>query len=183
MSAPVATGLTYDDLLAFPDDHLRRELIAGELYVTPPPGTAHQHAVMVIAARLFAYAEQHGGRVLPAPTGVYFAHDTHVEPDVLFVSADHIERVEPRFVRSAPDLVVEVSSPSTRRLDLIKKRALYEREGVPENWFVDLDAEQVDVHVLREDRYGAPRSVGRGEVVTTEQAPGLEIAVDGVLGG
>ncbi|MEX2552885.1 MAG: Uma2 family endonuclease [Actinomycetota bacterium] len=71
-----------------------------------------------------------------------------VEPDVLFVRADHVDRVENRYVRGAPDLVVEISSPSTRRLELVRKRDLYARFGVPEYWYVDLEAELLEVYAL-----------------------------------
>lgn len=181
MSTPVATGLSYDDLLAFPDDHLRREIIDGELFVTAAPDLRHQHAVAVLTARFLAYVDEHGGAVFPAPTDVFFAEDTVVEPDVVVVRGDHLDRLEERFVRAAPDVVVEVASPTTRRLDLIRKRALYEREGVPEYWFVDLEADRVDVHRLHEDRYGDPDTYGRGETVACAVLPTFTLTVDEVL--
>jgi Uma2 family endonuclease len=181
MSTPVATGLTYGDLLGFPEDGLRREIIDGELFVTAAPNLRHQRAVAVLSARFLAYVEEHGGEVFPAPTDVFFTDNTVVEPDVVVVRADHLDRLEERFVRSAPDVVVEVSSPTTRRLDLIRKRALYEREGVPEYWFVDLDADHIDVHRLREGRYGDPTSYGPGEDAVCETLPGFSISVDEVL--
>jgi len=83
-----------------------------------------------------------------------------------------------RFTDIAPDLVVEVSSPSTRRLDLIHKRGLYEREGVAEYWFVDLDEDHVDVHRLDDQgRYGLPRTLGPDAALTCLAAPGLALPV------
>jgi len=184
MSAPVATGLTYDDLASFPqDDHLRRELIDGELYVTPAPVLRHQRAVVRIASSLLAYTDVHGGEVLPAPTDVFFSQVTVVEPDVVYVSADRVQELgDDRYIDVAPDLVVEVSSPTTRRLDLIKKRNLYEREGVPEYWFVDLEADQVDVHRLDDTgHYGLPTSLAVGDTLTCLHAPGFALAVDQAL--
>ncbi|MBW3665282.1 MAG: Uma2 family endonuclease [Actinobacteria bacterium] len=178
---PVATGLTYDDLFDFPDDHLRRELIDGELYVTAPPIVPHQHAVTILTVRLFAYVEEHGGRVYPAPTGVWFAEDTHVEPDVVLLTRDHLERLERRYIRGGPDIAIEVSSPSTRRLDLINKRNLYEREGVAEFWFVDLEVPCIDVHRLRDGAYGAPETYGPGQRLTTPLLPGFELDVEEVF--
>ncbi len=107
--------------------------------MTPAPTARHQHAVVALVVRLGVYAEAHGGEVLTAPTDVFFGDRNVVEPDVLFITAEHLSRVELPFVRGAPDIVVEVSSPSTRRLELGRKRDLYEGSGVPEYWFVDLD--------------------------------------------
>lgn len=184
VSAPVARGLRIGDLAAFPDDGLRRELIDGELYVSPAPVRRHQHAVAVVVAALLAALEPDGGLVYPAPTDVVFSDDTVVEPDVVALSADAARHlVNPAHVDVTPTLVVEVSSPSTRRLDLIAKRALYEREGVPVYWFVDLDADRVDVHVLHEGRYGAPVSVDGDERLRLDVAPGLTLPVADVLAG
>ena len=180
MSVPTATGLDYDDLADLPqDDHLRRELIDGELYVSPAPIVRHQRAVLRIAAALLAHVDRHGGLVLPAPIDVVFAEDTAVQPDVVCLSAERAEELSAdRFIDVVPDLLVEVSSPATRRLDLIKKRNLYERERVPEYWFVDLEADQVDVHRLDgAGRYGQPQSLGVGELLTCLAAPGFELSV------
>jgi Uma2 family endonuclease len=180
VSVPVATGLTYADLSGFPqDDSLRRELIDGELFVSPSPGRRHQRAVACLTAALHAYVDEHGGEALPAPADVYFSEATVVQPDVLFTSSSRVDQLgDDRFTDVAPDLVTEVSSPSTRRLDLIHKRGLYEREGVAEYWFVDLDEEQVDVHRLGDDgRYGLPTTLGPDAILSCLAAPGLALPV------
>src|SRR5437870_5956661 len=104
MATQPTTGLTYEDLQRFPEDNLRRELIDGELIVTAAPSTRHQSVVAFLTARLFVHAEERGGRVLPAPTDVFFTDSSVVEPDVLFVRAEHLDRVERQVVRSAPDI-------------------------------------------------------------------------------
>ncbi len=185
MSVPTATGLTYDDLWDLPqDDNLRRELIDGELYVSPSPVVRHQDAVVAIAAAFLTYVREHGGRVLPAPMDVVFATDTVVEPDVVLLGPDRADPLaETRFIDVVPDLLVEVSSPSTRRLDLIKKRRLYEREGVAEYWFVDLDADVVDVHRLDDTgHYGDTLTLGPGQQLTCLATPGLTLPVAEALG-
>jgi Uma2 family endonuclease len=171
MATQPTTGLTYRDLQAFPDDNFRRELIDGELVVTPAPATRHQRVVALFTGAFLDYEREHGGQVFPAPTDVFFSDTNVVEPDVLFVRAENLHKVEKRFVRSAPDVVVEVSSPSTRRLELGRKLALYERFGVPEYWYVDLEAERLEIHGLAGDRYEPPRILGCGDLLTSPILP------------
>jgi Uma2 family endonuclease len=182
MATQPQTGLTYQDLLAFPEDNLRRELIDGELIVTAAPATSPQRVVAKLLHRLFTYCEERGGEVLPAPLDILFSETNVVEPDVIYVREENRGRFEKRFFRSAPDLVVEVSSPSTRRLELIRKRGLYERFGVPEYWHVDLDADRVEVYRLQEGRYGPPILIGREGTLERSQAPGFTLGVDDLLG-
>lgn len=179
---PKSTGLTYEDLQRFPDDNLRREIIGGELFVTPAPGGRHQDAVLRLGAAFLGWCDEHGGKVYVAPRDVFFSDHDVVEPDVLFVREDNLDRIEERVVRGAPDVVVEVSSPSTRRLELVRKLELYRSFGVPEYWYVDLDADRVEVYTLEDDRYGEPRFLGRRDTLDTPLAPGFSIAVDDVLG-
>ncbi len=181
MASPVQTGLTYDDLASFPDDNLRRELIDGELIVTPAPRVHHQDVVVWLTIRLGLYAEEHGGRVYCAPLDVHFSERDVVEPDVLYVRGEHRSRLEERFLRGAADLVVEVSSPSTRHLELVRKRGLYERFGVPEYWYVDLDAERVEVYRLSDGRYGAPGLLRASEHLTSPVVPGLILDIGELL--
>lgn len=150
--------------------------------MTAAPGHRHQRVVATLVARLFVYAEERGGEVLPAPFDVAFSDMDVVEPDIVFVSASNVPRIEERYLRSAPDLAVEVSSPSTRSLELTRKKDLYERYGVPEYWYVDLEADRVEIYRLEEGGYQNPVVLGRGEILGSPLLAGLSIPVDDVLG-
>ncbi len=185
MGTPAETGLKgfkYADLASFPDDNLRREIIDGELIVTAAPGTRHQRAVANLTAVLSTYRNSYGGEVFPAPTDIYLSEENVVEPDVIFVRADHLDRVEERYVKGPADLVIEISSPSTRRLELIRKRGLYERFGIPEYWYVDLEAERVEIYRLEQDGYGAPSLRYPGDELQTPLLPAFSIPVEEALG-
>ena len=145
MATEPKTRYVYEDLASFPDDRLRREIIDGELIVTAAPRTRHQAAVLQVGAALLAYSQRQGGTPYIAPTDVYFANDTVVEPDVLFVDKANTTKVEEMLIRGAPNIVVEVSSPSSIRIDLVRKLELYQRFGVPEYWYVDLEADRVEI--------------------------------------
>lgn len=122
---------------------------------------------------------------MAGPTDVVFTATTVVKPDVVFVAADREHLLgDDRFVDIVPDLVVEVSSPTTRRLDLIAKRNLYERQQVDEYWFVDLEADRIDVHRLdATGHYDQPTTLGIGATLTCRTAPGFQLEVGRVLQG
>lgn len=147
----VATGLTVEDVWAIPDDGQRRELIEGALFVSPAPKPSHQHVLLRVLDVVRAAAGPR--RVLFAPVDIVVDDRTIVQPDLVMWSQEDSERLapdgDPRDT-PVPELVVEVSSPSTKRVDLIYKRRLYERIGVREYWFVDRDERAVDVYVFGE---------------------------------
>jgi Uma2 family endonuclease len=129
------TTLTRADRDALPDDGCRHELLDGVLLVTPAPGNRHQHAVGELFFALRAACPP-DLRVRTAPFDVTLAVDTVVQPDVLVTRRDDL--VE-RGLDGVPLLVVEVLSPSTRRVDEHLKRARYEAAGVASYWLVDVD--------------------------------------------
>lgn len=177
----VPRRFTYPDLATLPDDHLRREIIDGELVVNPAPGTRHQSAVASILVALYKYAKVSGGKALCAPYDVLLALDNVVEPDVLFIRDDHLDRIGEKCLEGPPDLAVEISSPTTRRLELVRKRELYERFGVPEYWYVDLEVDRVEVYRLADGRYPAPQLRYPGELVESAQLPGFAMAAEDSL--
>lgn len=183
MSTPQAIGLTVADLEAMPQDMVIRSLIDGELFVTPAPTTRHQRVVVRIISALLDHLRAAGGEVLTAPCGVYLSDRDMPEPDVLYLLPHNLDRIGEQYIEGAPDLVVEVSSPSTRRLDLVRKRRLYERFEVPEYWFVDLDADRIELYALRDGRYGAPVIVERGQTLRSVALAGLETTVDDLIVG
>lgn len=179
METEPRTGLTYEDINALPEES--RELIAGELILTASPSTRHQLAVGEVFNRLHNHSKQHGGVALTAPYDVKFSDVDVLQPDVLYVRAENLARIEEPYIAAAPDLVVEVSSPSTRQLEHLRKRELYERYGVPEYWLVDLEVERIEIYRLEGDRYGPPTILGPDETLATPLIPGLEIPLEDVL--
>jgi len=171
--------LTYDDFLQFPDDGKRHELIDGEHYVTPSPNTKHQQVSGNLHWLIRSYLETHPiGKVFYAPFDVLFSQFDVVEPDLLFVSTARLsDAVTSQHVISAPDLVVEIGSPSTRRRDETIKRRLYERSGVKEYWIVDPDVDVVRVYRPGDMGYTRPveLSLEAGDTLTTPLLPGLEL--------
>ena len=181
MWTPQATGLTIADLESFPDDGTKREVLGGDLFVSPKGTSRHQHIIMLLGHYLTEWVLQHGGKVYAEPD-VYFSDRDGVVPDVVLATADTEATFSADVIDQAPDLIVEVSSPSTRGYDLVRKRALYEAQGVAEYWFVDLDAERIEVYGLVDGRYPPPTIVERGSVVTSIHVPDLRIAVADALG-
>ncbi len=179
---PRTIGLTYDDLVEmFPEeDDVRREIIDGQLFVTPSPTARHQDVVWEIGVSLRLWTKRHGGKAFGSPLDTVLSPDSVVQPDVLLIREDNVGRIGER-LRGAPDLVVEVSSASTRPRDLGRKRELYERFGVAEYWFVDLDEDAIDVHRLRGNRYGPPIRLSPGDRLESPLLPGFSASVGELL--
>lgn len=173
MGSESSSRLTYADLEHFPDDGLRREIIDGNLHVTPSPFLRHQRVAGRVFRALADRLEGSGGEAFIAPLDVVFDRFNVVEPDVLAVTADKARMLGDRHVYVVPDLAVEVSSPSTRGVDRLKKRALYEPFGVPEYWIVDLDADVIEAYVLRDGRYAEPRRFSSSDIVTSSVIQGF----------
>ena len=136
---------TATEIRNFPDDRLRYEVIRGELFVTPAPGTPHQRAVLELAVILKSYVEEHQlGEAVVAPFEVEFASDTAVQPDVLVILNDRAHQLTRARLIGPPSLVVELISYSSKRSDRIQKRDLYMEDGVEEYWVVDPDQRHVE---------------------------------------
>jgi Uma2 family endonuclease len=153
-SVPDRVKLTYADLLAFPDDGLRHELIDGEHFVTPSPGSAHQLIAGNVYFFIRTYLTNHPiGVLMLAPFDIVLTDFDVVEPDLIYFSKLRFDEiVGERNARGAPDVAVEVLSPSTRRRDEVIKRRLYERTGVGEYWVVDPELETVKVYRAAQGR-------------------------------
>lgn len=146
MTRTSPTKLTYDDFLSFPDDGLRHELIDGAHYVTPAPSIKHQRILRELLLALGAYFETTPiGEVFCAPADVVLSDHDVVEPDLLVVLSDQADIITEKHVRGAPAIVVEILSPTTRRVDLQVKRDLYDRVGVLEYWLVDPDRDTMTI--------------------------------------
>ena len=135
---------TVDEVLALPDDGMRHECLDGEHVVTPAPEPDHQSVLSVLHAAMWQYVDSHKiGWLWWSPADIVFSPKRLVQPD-LFVVPWSEQRP-----KQWPDikhllLAIEALSPSTARYDRIKKRAIYQSEGVTEYWIVDSDARLIE---------------------------------------
>lgn len=149
-------GYTLDDYYAIPDNR-RVELIDGVIYDMAAPSTIHQYIIMRLCSELYGYVEKNRGDciVLPSPLDVQIDCDDRsmLEPDLVVV-CDPSKRIT-RCIMGAPDLVVEVLSPSSTRMDTKIKLAKYASAGVREYWVIDPKRERVCVYWTPEEDMAA----------------------------
>lgn len=177
-----AVKLTFDDLLAmFPEeDGVRRELIDGELFVTPSPFIPHQRLVLRLAQSLANHFDVHSdqGEVFAAPLDVIFTPNDVVEPDLFVVLGNQQEILTDKWVRGAPAIVIEVLSKGTRKRDETLKRSLFEREGVREYWLVDRKRSQIAVYRRGADgSFPLAATLDTNETLTTTLLPGWSLSL------
>lgn len=154
VAGPPQGRWTYADYAALPDDGTRYEIIDGVLYRTPAPGTGHQSVSNLIATLLTIHVQFAGlGRVFAAPIDVELAPGTVVQPDVLVVLNANLGAITPSRIIGAPDLVVEIASPSTAGYDRREKQDAYAQAGVREYWIVDPGAQTVELLTLAGQAY------------------------------
>lgn len=142
--------LTVADLENMPDDGHRYELVDGALLVTPAPNTRHQSCVAQLLVILGTAAAGTDVKVLPAPYDWVAGPSTLFQPDVVVARRADLG---PKRLERPPLLVIEVLSPSTRRIDLATKRMAYADAGVAAYWLVDPDVPSLTVLELEAGQY------------------------------
>ena len=173
----VLPGKTMADWRALPEG-TRAELINGTLVVSPAPRVIHQVVVARFFHDLSRHVEEHGlGIVLPAPLDVALGGERGLQPDIVFIAQDRLHILGEQEVEGAPDLVVEVLSPSTGYYDATAKRLAYAQAGVREYWLADPGEQTVDVLTLDGDDFRPEaRAVGRG-LIGSRLLDGFEVEI------
>lgn len=144
------------------------QLIEGELIMTPAPNPRHQIILGRIFRGLSDFVEQReAGIVLLSPLDVYLDDENAFQPDVIFIATERMETIKKDGIYGAPDLVIEILSPSTAHYDSREKFRVYERSGVQEYWIVDPEMNSVEVYVTKEGKFSlASKAEEKGEIVS-----------------
>ncbi|HJX27771.1 MAG TPA: Uma2 family endonuclease [Thermoanaerobaculia bacterium] len=184
---PAQGAWTYEDYVRLPDDGKRYEVIRGVLYVSPAPVLLHEYCrneLREIMGRLIR--EKRLGFLLASPLDVRLPRriGDPVQPDLVYIPVAKQPRweVDSSF-DGVPDLVVEILSPSTTRLDRRIKHLVYQEAGILEYWIVDPRARTIEVFGLSADsaRYDELCRGGEGDVVRSVVLPGLEVSVSEIF--
>jgi Uma2 family endonuclease len=175
---------TYADVLEW-DEDVRAEIIDGELYMMATPARVHQRILMEVSGQLWNFLQGKPCEVYPAPFGVRLfpqddqSDDTFVEPDIVVVCDS--SKLDDRGCNGAPDLVVEILSPSTARYDRVLKFRKYLEAGVREYWVVNPEEKTVQVHILNNGRY-ITKTYDETDEAPVTVLPGCIIALPLVFG-
>ena len=177
--------LTADDLLRLHDEGVRGELIRGVLSETLPAGHAHGRIVMKLGFELMSFVEPRQlGTLVGSDAGVWLERDpdTVREPDLAYTSAEKIplDAWIDGYAEVAPDLVVEVASPSDSRREVNDKALMWLSYGVRLVWVVHPDTRTVDIH--REGRTVSTLA-GDDDLDGMDVLPGFTCPVRAVFGG
>jgi Uma2 family endonuclease len=180
-TSPLVKTYTLEEFWQLPDppDRSKLELIAGVLYMSPPPEYTHDDVVTRLIQVLSAHlvASNTKGKLYVPRAAIWTSARTHLEPDLFYVSAELAARLDPKR-RDSADLVVEVISPGSAIYDRNTKADTYGALGVRELWLIDETAETVEVRQQVGGGFDEGQMFSRGEQVTSSVFPALRLAVD-----
>ena len=176
--------LTADDYRDLPEGPPHFQLVEGKLYMTPSPEFYHQSVALNIASLIRYFLREHPlGKVAIAPSDVQLDFVNVHQPDVYFISNERLSILTKQGPVGAPDLVVEVLSRSTARLDKGPKLRVYARSGVKELWLVDKERKEVVVYRFAEDIQEPVATLRGRQTLTTVLLPGLKLKLTEVFEG
>ena len=143
---PKSLRFTYEDYLLFPDDGKRHEIIEGEHYMAPAPYVRHQSISRNLEFILNRYVEEHdSGKIFDAPIDVVLSDENVIQPDILFIAKKNYWIIKTKNIQGPPDLIIEIMSVSSRKLDRLIKLKTYGKFGVGEYWIVDPVINQIEI--------------------------------------
>ena len=179
---------TYRDYLHTPDDGTRWEIVDGVPYMMAAPNTRHQTISMKLSGRLFNFLDGKRCRVFHAPFDVrlslYNEKDEDatnvVQPDIVVYCNDL--GTDEKGGRTAPDIAIEILSPSSLEMDKIRKFKLYEQAGVKEYWIVDAQNEYVEIYIHDGERFSPMFHYDKDEpTITSTILEGFKITTDDIF--
>lgn len=165
-----------------PDLKVKLEILNNQLTIMPAPSILHQKISNRLSNRFTNFVEENVlGEILVAPTDVKFDEDNVAQPDILFVAIKRSEIMENHAITGAPDLVVEIISPSNDVKEMKAKRTLYESKGVEEYWTIFPEQRQAKVEVLTEGQYKTFSEAQKEGVLKSSVLEGFQIDIENLI--
>lgn len=175
---PAKRKMTYEEFLAWADEDTLAEWVDGEVVMSSPASSAHQNIVVFLSTVIDMFVRQRElGVTLLAPFQMKLP-DSGREPDLIFVAAQHMERLRNTYLDGPADLAIEVLSPESASRDRGEKFYEYARGGVPEYWLIDPVRKWAEFYRLGEFGLYEPIFSGREGIFHSEVLPGFWLRVE-----
>jgi Uma2 family endonuclease len=183
-TSPLIKTYTLEEFWQLPDppDRSKLELIAGVLYMTPPPEYTHDDIVARLNSLLSNYLKiaNDKGKLYVPRAAIWIGTHTYLEPDLFYLSAELAARLDPKH-RTTADLVVEVISPGSAIYDRNTKADTYGALGVRELWLVDEIDKTMEVRIQTGNGFGSGVIFGKGEQIVSTVFPDLALLVNKIF--
>ena len=186
-TSPLVKTYTLEEFWELPEppDHSKLELIAGVLYMTPPPGYLHTNSASRLNRLLNEHLIKSGdqGTVFIPRAGIIRGPNSWLEPDLYYVAGDvktYLDSEYPQYLRTA-DLVIEIISPSSAIYDRNTKADTYAALGVKELWLIDEASGIIEVRILEGDRYSSSIVFDRDDQLKSTVLSGFQMRVADVF--
>jgi len=172
---------TEADYFRLPETNRIIELSEGRLIITPSPTTQHQRIVLKLSYLLVDYVSSYNlGEIIIAPLDVRLWEGNIRQPDIIFMSNEHLDRITEQ-LWGVPDLVIEILSESTAKVDKEDKYLEYQRAGVLEYWIVNPFKQSIEVFTLENETYTQFGISGIGDIAKSKLLDGFEVSVNDVM--
>jgi len=172
---------TYEDYLKIDDDN-QYELIGGKLILVPAPRTIHQKITRKLIQTIGIFVDKNNlGELYGAPIDVLLNEKEKPQPDIVFISKERLDIITEMNIQGAPDLVIEILSPSTGKYDRVEKSKMYYKHGVKEYWIVDPVHKVIEIFIPGEKNWVLFQSYNEDNTLTSPLLDGLEIQLKDVF--
>ena len=172
---------TEADYFRLPETNKRIELSEGRLIITPSPTSQHQRIAFRLSNLLGNYILSHNlGEVVTTPMDTRLWKGKIRQPDIAFMSNEHLDRITEQ-LWGVPDLVVELLSEGTAKVDKEDKYFEYQRAGVQEYWIVDPFNQSIEVYTLKNGIYEIFGKWGPGEIAKSKLLDGFKVSIDSIM--
>lgn len=173
---------TYQDYLDLPDDGKRYEIINGELVMVAAPFTIHMRISKKIYNLLLSYSEDETkGEIFYAPIDVVLGDTNVFQPDLLFVKKENSHIITEKNIYGAPDLIIEILSPSTAYYDLVEKKESYASFGVKEYWIVDPQKQWIEIYLNVESEFKLDQRLDKAGTARSQVLQGFEVKLEEIF--
>ena len=172
---------TYTDYLQTPEGG-KFQLIGGEILEMTSPSLYHQRIITRLSTFINNFLSNHPiAEVFVAPLDVYFSETEVYQPDIILLLTESFSKMKENKIEGAPDLVVEVLSPSTAYYDLKHKKSIYEKNGVREYWIVDPIEKTVEIFIFQNSKFISTGELSKNEIAKSKLIVGLEVSLETIF--
>jgi Uma2 family endonuclease len=172
---------TYEEYYQLNDDK-RYEILQGELIIVPAPDLEHQRISRKLEIKMALFIEsKNSGELFHAPVDVILEKGQVVQPDIVYVSNENSKLLQKRGIFGSPDLIVEIISPSSIKVDRHVKFSIYESFKVKEYWVMDPANKTIEIFLLEKDKYKLFCFAEQDEIAKSSVLTDFEVNVNDIM--